>query len=72
MSDRNQYIFTSSMQVLSVNKDIKFVLAWRIKRNFTNPQQGDLRLMELKTILLLRNYTEGRVDSTIERFILIN
>ena len=48
-------------------KAIPISLALRIVRICSDPEKRDNRLMELKELLLERNYSERMVDSAIER-----
>ena len=66
-TDRNQYLLPSSCHVKSVVRNIPFSLALRIVRICTKPEQRDLRLNELKELLLERNYSPKSVDCSIAR-----
>ena len=66
-TDRNQYLMPSSCHSKLTTKAIPFSLALRIVRICSDPKKRDKRMMELKELLLKRNYSEIMVDSAIER-----
>jgi hypothetical protein len=54
-----------------VHKNIPYSLGLRIVRICTNPETRDLRLGELKALLLNRDYPERLVDSALDKARLI-
>ena len=66
-TDRNQYLLTSSCHPAHVTKNIPFSLAYRIIRICSEPTTRDLRLEELKDLLLARDYKPGIVTAAINR-----
>ena len=66
-SARNQYLLPSSVHPGTVTKNIPFSLALRIVRACTNSSDRDQRHLELKDMLLARNYPERLIDSAIDR-----
>ena len=66
-TDRNMYLLPSSCHVNSVCDNIPFSLCLRIIRICSEPEARDLRLAELKTLLLARDYRPGVINSAIER-----
>ena len=53
--------------LLDVQKNIPYSLGLRIVRICTNPEVKDIRLNELKNLLLSRNYPERLVDSALDK-----
>ena len=66
-TDRNQYLLTSSCHPAHVTSNIPFSLAYRIVRICTEPITRDMRLEELKTLLLARSYKPGIINVAINR-----
>ena len=66
-SARNQYLLTSSIHPGTVTRNIPFSFSLRIVRTCTNHQDRDMRLKELKSMLLDRSYPERLIDSAIDR-----
>ena len=71
-TDRNQYLLTSSCHPLSCFKSIPFSLALRIIRICSEPAQRDLRMTELKKMLIDREYDENLIDNAIRRALRIS
>ena len=65
-TDRNQYLLTSSCHPAHVTKNIPYSLALRIVRICSDPDNRDMRLNELKELLLSRQYKAGVVNNAIE------
>ena len=57
-TDRNQYLMPESCHPKTTTKNIPFSLAFRNVRICTKPNQRDVRLNDLKTLLLKRKYSE--------------
>ena len=70
-TDRNQYLLPSSCHPAHVTDNIPFSLAYRIVRICTEPETRDIRLTELKQLLLSRNYKQNIVNAAIEKAKLI-
>ena len=66
-TDRNQYLLTSSCHPAHVTNNIPYSLALRIVRICTDSETRDLRLNELKDMLLARNYKPGVVNAAVEK-----
>ena len=66
-TDRNQYLLTSSCHPAHVTKNIPFSLAYRIVRICSEPETRDLRLSELRKLLLARDYKTGIVNRAIQK-----
>ena len=66
-TDRNQYLLTSSCHPAHVTTNIPFSLALRIVRICSTPETRDLRLLEMKELLLARGYKAGVVNGAIEQ-----
>ena len=66
-SYRNQYLLPSSIHPTSVTKNIPFSLALRIIGTCTSPDIRDMRLTELRNMLMYREYPERLVSSAIDR-----
>ena len=66
-SDRNQYLLTSSCHPVQTTKNIPYSLALRIIRVCNEPVERDLRLKELKDMLIFRNYPNNLVDRAIDK-----
>ena len=64
-TDRNQYLLTSSYHPAHVTTNIPYSLAPRIVRICTNSETRDIRLQELKDLLLARNYKAGVINDAI-------
>ena len=65
--DRNQYLLPSSIHPGTVTKNIPFSLSLRIVRTCTNKDVRDIRLNELKSMLLSRSYPDRLIQSAIDR-----
>ena len=66
-TDRNQYLLTSSCHPAHVTSNIPFSLAYRIVRICSEPITRDMRLQELRQLLLSRDYKAGIIDAAILR-----
>ena len=66
-TDKNQYLLTSSCHPAQMTKNIPYSLALRIIRICTETETRDLRLEELRNLLLDREYSPGIIDSAISR-----
>ena len=66
-TDRNQYLLPSSCHPSHVCNNIPFSLALRIVRTCSEPETRDMRLSELKAMLLSRDYKPKIIDSAIDR-----
>ena len=64
---KNQYLLTSSCHPIGCTKNIPFSLGLRIVRICTNPKTRDLRLNELKQLLLEREYPNRLIDSALDK-----
>ena len=65
-TDRNQYLLPSSCHPKSTTKSIPYSLSLRIVRICSKDENKDMRLSELKELLLARNYPESLIDRGIE------
>ena len=66
-TDKNQYLLTSSCHPAHVTNNIPFSLALRIVRICSNKETRDLRLEELKNLLLSRGYQSGVVNGALDK-----
>lgn len=66
-TDRNQYLLPSSCHPTQVTQNIPYSLALRIVRICTLIEDREKRFLELKTLLLSRDYKPKMIDSAIER-----
>ena len=66
-TDRNMYLLPSSCHPTDCFKNIPFSLALRIVKICSDYDKRDLRLRELKQMLLDRDYDESVIDSAIRR-----
>ena len=66
-TDRNQYLLTSSCHPAHVTNNIPYSLALRIVRICSQEDTRDLRLDELKDLLISRGYKSGVVREAIEK-----
>ena len=66
-TDRNQYLLTSSCHPAHVTKNFSFLLAYRNVQIWSKPKTRDLRLSELRNLLLTRDYKPGIVNKAIEK-----
>ena len=66
-TDRNQYLLPSSCHSKMTTKAIPMSLGLRIVRICSDTDKRDKRMEELKGLLLERGYSEGMVDSALER-----
>ena len=66
-SDRNQYLLPSSCHPPHCHENIPFSLALRIIRICSNPTQRDCRLLELKEMLIARDYKKNIINSAIDK-----
>ena len=66
-TDRNRYLLPNSCHPKQTTKSIPFSLSLRIVRICTDPAVRDQRLVELKHLLMARDYKERPVDSAIRR-----
>ena len=67
MFRKDQYFLPSSVHPITVTKNIPFSLSLRIIRICTSPINRDIRLDELKNMLLERSYPERLINSAIDR-----
>jgi hypothetical protein len=67
VSDRNQYLLPSSCHPKSTTTAIPFSLSLRIVTICTKPENRDLRLGDLKELLLAREYPESLIDRSIDK-----
>ena len=70
-TDRCQYLLPSSCHPSFISKNIPYSLALRLIRICSEPETLELRLLELKEMLLGRDYRPGVIDSAIQRAKLI-
>ena len=66
-TDRNQYLLPSSCHPFECLKNIPFSLALRIVKICSNKEKRDIRMKELKDMLLEQEYDESVVDSAIKK-----
>ena len=66
-TDRNQYLLPTSCHPKSTTKNLPYSCALRIVRICTKNENRDKRLIELKEMLMKRNYNEGILDRAIEK-----
>ena len=66
-TNKNQYLLLSSCHPKSVTRNIPFSLGLRIVRICTSPKTRDMRLSELKMLLLQRGYNEMSIDRALEK-----
>ena len=66
-TDKNMYLLPTSAHPLHCTKNIPFSLAMRIVKICSETANRDLRLSELKQMLLDRDYGEQLIDSEIKR-----
>ena len=66
-TDRNQYLLTSSCHPAHVTTNIPFSLTYRIVRICSEPATRDVRLEELRQLLLSRDYKAGVIEAAIKR-----
>ena len=66
-TDRNQYLLPPSCHPKATSSSIPYSLSLRIVRICTNSEKRDLRLQELKQLLLTRDYPETLIDSSIKK-----
>ena len=66
-TDRNMYLLTSSCHPSTVCENIPYSLALRIVRICTKPEARDMRLEELKQLLLNRNYKLNMIKTAISK-----
>ena len=66
-TDRNQYLLTSSCHPTHVTNNIPYSLALRIVRICSLPETRNNRLLELKQLLLTRDYKAGMIDAAINK-----
>ena len=66
-TDRNQYLLTDSCHPIGCTKNIPYSLGLRIVRSCTFPDDRYKRLLELKALLLDRDYPDRLIDSAINR-----
>ena len=65
--DKNQYLLPSSCHPGHCWKNIPYSLAMRIIRICSEPESRDMRLSELKNMLLERNYPRTVINSAIRK-----
>ena len=66
-TDRNKYLLPSSAHPSHVTKSTPYSLALRIVRNCSEPEARDMRLEELKEMLLARNYKLNIINECIRK-----
>ena len=66
-SDRNQYLLPSSCHPIECTKSIPYSLSTRIVRVCSEPSERDARFLELKEMLIEREYTPRMIDAAISR-----
>ena len=66
-TDRNQYLLPSSCHPAHVTQNIPYSLALRIVRICSFKEDREKRFLELKNLLLSRDYKPKIIDSAIER-----
>ena len=66
-TDKNMCLLLTSVHPLHCTKNIPFSLAMRIVKICSETTNRDLRLSELKQMLLDRDYGEQLIDSEIKR-----
>ena len=66
-TDRNQYLLTSSCHPAHVTNNIPFSLALRIVRICSKPEDREKRFIDLKNMLLARDYSNKIIDAAIEK-----
>ena len=66
-TDRNQYLLRSSCHPNSITKNIPYSLALRIVRICSETDTRDMRLNELRQMLLDRDYKASIIDAAITR-----
>ena len=66
-TDRNQYLLPSSCHPAHVTENIPYSLALRIVRICTFNEDREKRFLELKNLLLSRNYKSKMIDSAINK-----
>ena len=66
-TDKNQYLLPTSCHPSHVISNIPFSLAMRIVRICTDPNVRDIRLMELKHLLIDRNYSTEIIDTALNK-----
>ena len=66
-TDRNQYLLTSSCHPSHVTQNIPYSLALRIVRICSVPKRREERFVELKNLLIARDYKTGLIDAAIDK-----
>ena len=66
-TDRNQYLLPSSCHPAHVTSNIPYSLALRIVRICTFSEDREKRFLELKDLLLSREYKPDIINSAIEK-----
>ena len=66
-SDRNQYLLPSSCHPPHCHQNIPFSLALRIIRICSKETERDLRLSELKEMLIARDYKKSLINAAIQK-----
>ena len=66
-ADRNQYLLPSNCHPSHCHQNIPFSLALRIIRICSKETERDLRLSELKEMLIARDYKKGLINAAIEK-----
>ena len=66
-TSRNQYLLPSSCHPKTTTLAIPFSLGLRIVRTCTNPETRDIRLDDLKELLLARKYPEDLVNKSLNK-----
>lgn len=71
-TDRCMYLLPSSAHPAHIAENIPFSLCYRIVRICSKPELRDMRLAELRSFLMHRNYNGNLVDTNIEKARLIS
>ena len=66
-TDRNMYLLPSSSHPSHCSSNIPFSLALRIVRICSEPETRDIRLAELRELLLQRDYKPSIIDGNIDK-----
>ncbi len=66
-TDKNQYLLTDSCHPVQVTKNIPFSLCMRINRICSEIPAREKRFLELKEMLLERDYPESIIDAAIAK-----
>jgi hypothetical protein len=67
VNSKNNYLLPKSNHPSHICKNIPYSLAYRVKRNCSKPDLFDLRLSELKEMLLQRDYRPKVIDNAFDK-----